>query len=92
MSNASTVSPGESVLTSDASHAPLPDAGKITTGPDGLEDGFRPVEHLAAERRELGAAMIDRRLRHRAQHAIGHVGRTGNLQEVAAGSVHDSGS
>ena len=25
-------SPGESVLTSDASHAPLPEAGKITTG------------------------------------------------------------
>ena len=34
MSNPSTRSPGESVLTSDASQAPLPDAGKITTGPD----------------------------------------------------------
>src|SRR6266851_7512806 len=32
VSNASTLSPGESVLTREASHAPVPDDGKIATG------------------------------------------------------------
>ena len=42
-----------------------------------------------AERGELGAAVIDRRRVHRAQHAVGDVGRAGNLQEVAAGGFHN---
>ena len=88
ISNASTRSPGDSVLTSAASHAPVPDAGKITTGPEVWKMRFKPVEHLAAERGELGAPMIDRRLRHRAQHAIGHVGRTRDLEEVTAAPMH----
>ena len=57
----------------------------MTTGPEVLKTRLQAGEHLAGERRELGAAMIDRRLRHRAQHAIGRIGRAGNLQEVAAG-------
>ena len=54
----------------------------------GLEDSLQPVEHGAAQRRELGAPMIDGRLRHRAEHAIRRVGGTGNLQEVAAAPMH----
>ena len=48
-----------------------------------------PCEHVLAELRELRPAMIDDRLRHRAQHAIGHVRRSWNLQEVTAGMHHD---
>ena len=33
VSTISTLSPGERVLTSAASHAPVPEAGKITTDP-----------------------------------------------------------
>ena len=39
----STRSPGESVLTSAASHAPVPDAGKITTGDFVLNTCFNPA-------------------------------------------------
>ena len=39
----STASPGESVLTSAASHAPVPEAGKITTGPLVWKTRLRPV-------------------------------------------------
>ena len=53
----------------------------------GLEHLLHAGEDRLAERRELGAAMIDRRGVDRAQHAIRHVGRPGNLQEVAAGAV-----
>ena len=35
-------SPGESVLTSDASQAPVPEAGKITTGPVVWKTRFSP--------------------------------------------------
>jgi len=45
----------------------------------GLEHALEAVEHLAAETRERGAAVIDGRLCHRAQHAVGHVGRSGDL-------------
>ena len=60
----------------------------MTTGDVGLEHGLESVEHLAAELGELRAAVIDRRRGHRAQHAIGRVGRAGNLQEVASAANH----
>src|SRR5512134_2316728 len=43
VSNINTRSPGESVLTSAASHAPVPEAGKITTGLLVLKTCFRPA-------------------------------------------------
>ena len=49
-----------------------------------------PVEDALRHRLELGAAMIHRRHVHGAQHAVGHVGRSRNLQEMPAGFVgHD---
>ena len=51
----------------------------------GLKDSLEPLEHGAAEGREVGTAVIDRRLRHGAQHAIGHVGRSRDLEEMSAG-------
>ena len=66
--------------------------GKDHDRPGGLEDPLRALEHLASERREFGAAMIDGRLRHRAQHAIGRVGRSGDLKEVTSALVHGQGS
>ena len=62
----------------------------MTTGPEVLKTRLQPVEDFAPERGELGAAMIDGRLRDRAQHAIGHVGRTGNLQEGTATHTRES--
>ena len=53
----------------------------------GLEDRSDLGEHLTAERAELGAAMIDGRLRDRAQHAIGDIGRARDLEEVSAARV-----
>ena len=81
-------SPGESVLTSAASAAPVPDAGNTTTGPRVRKTAFQPLEHLEAELGELGAAVIDRRLRDFFQHAIGNVRRPGNLQEVPPCMCH----
>src|SRR5262245_7756162 len=43
VSNISTRSPGESVFTSAASHAPVPEAGKITTGEVVLNTCLRPA-------------------------------------------------
>ncbi len=48
----------------------------------GLEDLFESVHDLARELGELRAAMVDGRARERPQHAIGHIGRPGNLQEM----------
>ena len=53
----------------------------------GLEHLLHAGEHGLAELAELGAAMVDRRMVDRAQHAVGHVGRPGNLQEVATGGM-----
>ena len=84
VSNISTVSPGDSVF--DERRFPRAGAGR---GIDhdrrrGLEHALEAVEHLAAEPRERRAAVIDGRLRHRAQHAVGHVGRPGDLEKVTA--------
>ena len=54
-----------------------------------LNDRPHPGEHLAGQLLERGPAMVDGRRRHRAQHAVGHVGRPGNLQEMtSAGMSH----
>ena len=51
-----------------------------------LEDALHSGEHFLADRAELRAAVVHRREIDRAQHAVGHVGRSGDLQEVAAGA------
>jgi hypothetical protein len=56
--------------------------------PGGLEDPVQTFEDGTTEGGELGAPMVDRRLRHRTQHAIGCVGRSGYLKEVTAGPSH----
>src|SRR5690348_14219117 len=43
VSKASTLSPGDSVLRIAASQAPVPDDGKIATGPEHLKTRFKPV-------------------------------------------------
>jgi hypothetical protein len=45
------------------------------------------VEHLVAERCELRTAVVHRGQIDRAQNPIGHVGRAGDLQKVAAAAV-----
>ena len=56
----------------------------------GLEDLLHAVEHFLAELRKFRTAMVDRRLVDGAQHAVGHVGRSGNLQEMASGGMESS--
>ena len=58
----STASPGDSVLASAASQAPVPEAGKIITGPLVLEDALEAGQHRAAKLSEVRPAMVDRRL------------------------------
>ena len=53
----------------------------------GAEDALEAGEHLPAERAELGAAMVDRRVVDRAQHPVRHVGRAGDLEEMPPGAV-----
>ena len=53
----------------------------------GLEHLAQPRDHFEPEGPELRAPMIDRRQAHRAQDAIGHRARPGDLQEVAAAGV-----
>jgi hypothetical protein len=50
----------------------------------GLEDALHSREHRFAQRCELGPAVIHGRKIDRAQNALGHVGRPGNLQEMSA--------
>jgi len=50
-----------------------------------LEHLLHPGEHGLAEPAELGAAMIDRGVVDRAQHAVRNVRRPGDLQEMATG-------
>ena len=57
----------------------------MTTGLLGLEDRLHAVEHFLAQLGEFRPAVIDGRRVHRAQHAVGHVRRTGDLQEVTSG-------
>ena len=46
-----------------------------------------PAEHLLAEGRELGAAVVDGGQAHRPQDAVGHRARARDLQEMAAAGV-----
>ena len=59
----------------------------MTTGRSVWKTSFSPSSTSCASARELRPAMIDRRLVDRAQHPVRHVGRAGNLQEMAAGRV-----
>jgi hypothetical protein len=54
----------------------------------GLKERTHAVENGTSEHGELGTAMIDDRRGHRAQHPIGDVGRTWNLQEMATRTRH----
>ncbi len=87
VSNISTLSPGESVLTSEASQAPVPDEGKIYDRSGALKDGFAPLENLFAQSGELGTAMIDGGALNRPQHPIGNIGRPRYLKEVTARAI-----
>jgi hypothetical protein len=53
----------------------------------GLENRPQIGKYFKAQRTEVRAAMIHRRVVYRAQHAIRHVRRARYLQEVATGSV-----
>ena len=84
VSTISTLSPGDSVLTIAASQAPVPEDGKMMTGPLGLEDLLAALEHRPAELGEFGAAVVDDRHVHGAQDALGDRARARNLQEMAS--------
>ncbi|MNT63776.1 hypothetical protein D3C72_2016200 [compost metagenome] len=53
----------------------------------GLEDLLDVGQDLAAQRAELRAPMVDGRIAHRTQDAVGHGARSRDLEEVAAGGV-----
>ncbi len=53
----------------------------------GLEDGLQSIEDFERQACELGAAMVDRRLVHRPQNAVGDIRRSRNLQKMAPGRV-----
>jgi hypothetical protein len=55
--------------------------------PVGLEDLLQPVEDRERQPRELGTAVIDRRMVERAQDPVRHVGRSRDLQEMAAAGM-----
>ena len=80
----STLSPGESVLTSAASQAPVPEDGKITTGPEVWKMERQPSRNVLAELRELRPAMVEGGAVDSAQNAVGYVGGAGDLQEMTA--------
>ena len=54
VSTISTLSPGDSVLTIAASQAPVPDEGKMTTGPAVWKIFWHALEHRCAELGEFG--------------------------------------
>ena len=58
--------------------------GKNDDRPRGLEDLLAPLEDGLAEFGELGAAVVDDRHIHGAEHAVRHRAGAGNLQEVAS--------
>ncbi len=60
----------------------------MKTGPEMESMILRGAGHRReAELAEFGTAMIDGRLRKGAENAVGHVGRTGNLQEMAPAQI-----
>ena len=59
----------------------------MTTGCCVLKIFLMPSSTLQAQCAELGAAMVDGRIAHRAQDAIGHRARSRDLQEVTASGM-----
>ena len=55
--------------------------------PAGLEDRRAGWPAAPSHAAEIGAAMVDGRVVDRAQHAVRHVGRAGDLQEMPAGVI-----
>ena len=53
-------------------------------GTGGLKNALQPLDRLARDRGEPGPAMVDCRLRHRPQNALGHVRRTGDLEKMTS--------
>jgi hypothetical protein len=53
----------------------------------GLEDGLDAFEHAPGELDEFRAALVDERHVDRAQHAVGHGRRSGDLQEMTSGKT-----
>ena len=49
-----------------------------------------PGEHLEPELREVRPAVVDGRGVDGPQHPVGHVGRAGDLQEVAPAAIHQT--
>ena len=84
VSTISTLSPGDSVLTIAASQAPVPEEGNTITGPLVWKIFWQPAKTCLAEFGELGAAVVDDRHIHGAEHAVRHRARAGNLQEMAS--------
>ena len=78
-------SPGDSVLTRAASHAPVPEEGKMMTGFSVLNRGPHGRQQVLAELLEVGAAVIEHLPRHGIEDALRNGRRPRNLQEVAAG-------
>src|SRR5829696_5543691 len=76
----STRSPLESVLHSAGSRGGIDHHFALRA----LEHTLHAGEHFLADDAELGTAMVHGRKVDRAQHAIGHIGRSRDLQEVAA--------
>ena len=90
VSDAITLSPGDSVLTSAASHAPVPDAGIDDHRPGGLEHLLHAGDDLEPELGEVRPAVVDRRRVDGPQHPVGHVRGAGDLQEVSPGAIHQT--
>ena len=72
------------MLTSAASAAPVPDAGKMIDGTGSLEDALQPLQNFGRQRGEFRAAVVDDRLIHGPKDAIWNIGRAGDLQKVTA--------
>ena len=51
------------------------------------EDPLHARDHVLGEREEIGSAVIDGGAVDRAQHPVRYIGRTGDLQEVAAAAL-----
>ena len=82
VSTISTLSPGDSVLTMAASQAPVPDDGKITTGPEVWKIFWQPSRTVRPSSAELGAAVIDDGHVHGPENAVGDRARPRNLQKM----------
>ena len=58
----------------------------MTTEPRVWNTGRRPSSTSRVSRAKSGPAMVDGRMVHRPEHAIRNIGRSWNLQKVAAGA------